>query len=344
MSVVVWHWRHFGGDPVTWPFYSLLKPIYDHGDQAVTLFFSISGFIFFLLYTETIGSGRTGGWKFFVLRFSRLYPLHFVTLIAAALLQMIYLQQNGHCLIFQCTVPLFFEQLVLEPNWFSHKLSFNGPSWSISVEVALYFVFFWLAKFRLLNAITTSALAILCYVAFNGSLLGHGAAAFFAGALAASVVGKRTTPSPVDVIAVSSLVMIVIVRSAFIRPQDIATLSVSALVSPTVVALCYLADKHTKIVTDRLEWLGCISYSSYLIHFPLQLLFMTALPAAGTSVDYESKTFFVTFFAAVIGLSLASYYYFERPVMAALRRSMLPDRKDHALPSTDTAAITPQQV
>lgn len=339
MAVVVWHWRHFGAGPMeTWPFYLLLKPIYEVGDQAVTLFFAISGFIFFLLYSEAIGSGRTGGWKFFVLRFSRIYPLHLATLIAAAIMQMIYLQQNGHCLIFRCSVQLFLEQLILEPNWFSHKMSFNGPSWSISVETAIYFIFFWLARYRLLNAMTMSGLAILCYVSFNYSLLGHGAAAFFAGGLAASVVEKRSVPSPSDWIAMASLVMAVVARSLFVETREVAPLLASAIVFPTIIALIFLADRHLKIITDRLEWLGCISYSVYLLHFPLQLLLLTALPMMGIDVDYTSKAVFVAFFAVVIAISLASYFYFERPVMHALRQAMLPDAKDHAGTSAPTVA------
>lgn len=69
------------------PFYALLKPFSEYGWYGVQAFWSISGFIFFWRYRDSVALGQVGGWRFFVLRFSRLYPLHLATLLPAAFLQ-----------------------------------------------------------------------------------------------------------------------------------------------------------------------------------------------------------------------------------------------------------------
>ncbi|WP_217537852.1 acyltransferase family protein, partial [Stenotrophomonas sp. GbtcB23] len=87
LVVVVWHWQHFllGGTgelafrQTDQPFYAQLSMFYHWGWLAVDFFFSLSGFVFFWLYGEAVATRGVDGWRFFVARFSRLYPLHLVT-------------------------------------------------------------------------------------------------------------------------------------------------------------------------------------------------------------------------------------------------------------------------
>src|ERR1700748_3423388 len=104
LSVVIWHWQHFQsfsggfkqkGTRLSQPFFWALKPIYDAGWAAVDLFFALSGFVFFWLYAPAIRERAIGFGKFAWLRFSRLYPLFFVTLIAAAILQVFFHRATG---------------------------------------------------------------------------------------------------------------------------------------------------------------------------------------------------------------------------------------------------------
>src|SRR6185436_12525906 len=94
LAVVFWHWPHFfysgttlaaGFDREAQPFYEVFKIFYRHGILAVDLFFLLSGFIFFWLYAKTISARRLTPREFFVLRVSRLYPLHLVTLLLVAI-------------------------------------------------------------------------------------------------------------------------------------------------------------------------------------------------------------------------------------------------------------------
>ncbi len=96
--ILIWRYQHFyftaetkivDGlgviDRTVQPLYWLLYPIYLHGYWAVGFFWAISGFVFSKVY-----AGReTPADTFAVARFARLYPLHLVTLITIACLQIL---------------------------------------------------------------------------------------------------------------------------------------------------------------------------------------------------------------------------------------------------------------
>jgi len=151
-AILVYHYRHFAfiaDEPVDLvperlPLYGLLHPLHDSGAFGVWVFWCISGFIFFWKYRDPIAERSVGGWKFFVLRFSRLYPLHLVTLLLVVLLQPLYFSLRGCLFVYQDNdLPHFLAQLFLASNWnIVFGQSFNGPIWSISIEVMVYLVFF----------------------------------------------------------------------------------------------------------------------------------------------------------------------------------------------------------
>ena len=99
VGVVIWHYQHFyfgmgGNDELSFirerqPLWWLFGIFYEYGYVSIWFFWMISGFVFFWKYHEAIASGTMHGWRFFVLRFSRLYPLHVVTLVATAILETI---------------------------------------------------------------------------------------------------------------------------------------------------------------------------------------------------------------------------------------------------------------
>jgi peptidoglycan/LPS O-acetylase OafA/YrhL len=155
LSVVVFHWSHFhqangdiaGALPQNLPLYAVFWPAYHFGTLGVDFFFVLSGAIFFTKYAHAITERRVTGWQFFVLRFSRLYPLHFATLLLVAALQWALVRRIGHAVIYEANdLPHFVVNLLFIQNWGISALtsdsSFNAPSWSLSIEALLYIVFF----------------------------------------------------------------------------------------------------------------------------------------------------------------------------------------------------------
>ena len=74
----------------------------------------------------------------------------------------------------------------------------------------------------------------------------------------------------------------------------------------------------------RLSFLGNISYSLYLLHFPLQLVVMLfALSLSLPRTVFYSPWALLGFYGILIPLSLVSYYFFERPIQNLLRKKKI---------------------
>ena len=92
LAVLIWHYQNFligsPGHPelvrAAQPLSFLLGPLYAYGNSGVELFWCLSGFIFTWKYIEPIHAGGVSFARFIWLRFSRLYPLHFATLLLVA--------------------------------------------------------------------------------------------------------------------------------------------------------------------------------------------------------------------------------------------------------------------
>jgi peptidoglycan/LPS O-acetylase OafA/YrhL len=140
-AILVFHYPHFafvadkpvGLVPERLPLYGPLQPFHDCGALGVWVLCCISGFIFFWKYRDSIARGSVGGWKFFVLRFSRLYPLHFVALLAVGLLQSVYFNLHGYFFVYQNNdLQHFLAQLFMARAWgIVQGYRFDGPLWSV---------------------------------------------------------------------------------------------------------------------------------------------------------------------------------------------------------------------
>jgi peptidoglycan/LPS O-acetylase OafA/YrhL len=102
------------------------------------------------------------GVTFAVSRFSRLYPLHLLTLLVVTALQMLYFQRNGSYFIFEVNdAKHFLMHLFFASNWSRNSpFTFNGPAWSLSIEVLLYAMFFVLARTRLTHPLMLAVMAL----------------------------------------------------------------------------------------------------------------------------------------------------------------------------------------
>ena len=161
LSVVTWHWQHLlllehpswnanslkFLDRSAQPFYRYISLVYEYGFVAVSIFFSISGFIFFHLYEERIRRRKISAGKFFTLRLSRLYPLQLITLIVVAALQMIMHATQGRYFVYQNNDATHFLLSFLFFQDVNENAAFNGPAWSLTVEIILYLFFFLLCYY-----------------------------------------------------------------------------------------------------------------------------------------------------------------------------------------------------
>jgi peptidoglycan/LPS O-acetylase OafA/YrhL len=70
----------------------------------------------------------------------------------------------------------------------------------------------------------------------------------------------------------------------------------------------------------RFAFLGNATYSSYLIHFPIQLGMVVIIDALGYSRDiFLNQTAFVAYLVSVVIISLGVYHLFELPAQKWVR-------------------------
>lgn len=322
------------------------------------LFFCLSGFIFFWLYSERLATRQTSFREFAVLRISRLYPLHFLTLlIVLAGQQFMHWRYGSHFVYPHNDCYHFVLQLFMASDWgFERGYSFNGPIWSVSVEMLLYLVFF------LICLLQFRQWWQLVFLAFGGYLLlsrgievGRGVFSFFIGGLSFQLTAclcRRGIPKlAISGLAITTVVLWTILPQ-FTRGDTLFTayhhsflkslLTIggkdvggyfSLIVAPwlfelvlfpiTIVTLALLEAWRGRL-GRRLTFLGNISYSSYLLHFPLQMVFALIFWGPnGERTFFYSPGSLLLFFVVLIILSGCSYRFFERPVQSFLRKRLL---------------------
>jgi peptidoglycan/LPS O-acetylase OafA/YrhL len=333
-AILVFHYRHFafvadesvGLVPERLPLYGLLHAFYDSGAYGVWIFWCISGFIFFWKYRDAIADRSVSGWKFFVLRFSRLYPLHLATLLLVALLQPVYFGLHGYFFVYpENDLSHFLAQLFVASDWgIVHGYSFDGPIWSISVEVLVYFLFF------LMLLATRSWLLNVVVIAVCLNASGQVAAClafFYIGGLAA--MARRAVASATFRLAIEggawlAVVMIPPVVLSFARDQ-FDQFDFPLLLTYTPILLFCLSREITvpAHVQKAVEAAGNMTYSSYLLHFPIQLLIVLCFSITGAPIPLYDVMFFVVYLATTLLASYLTYRYFEAPAQNLVREFFL---------------------
>jgi peptidoglycan/LPS O-acetylase OafA/YrhL len=349
LAVVFWHWQHFffsgtalaaGFNKEAQPFYEVFKIFYQHGALGVYLFFSLSGFIFFWLYATTISTRRLTPSEFFVLRFSRLYPLHLVTLLLVAIGQTVYAGINGGSFVYAHNdVRHFALNILLAPSiGLERGYSYNGPVWSVSVEVVLYAVFFMFCRFRISRTsfLLVVSLAGLFVLQNYYAPLGSGIGSFFLGgvvhAIFLGIASRRNSHLITRWVVAATVVLwgatIASVYTGISLPlSSIQRYFPVLILFPMTILALALVEQGGASFAKALSPLGEISYSLYLIHFPLQLAFVLTMQAVGLRVNFfNTGISLILYFAVLLPLSFASFRYLEIPAQRYLRGKWLTPR------------------
>jgi peptidoglycan/LPS O-acetylase OafA/YrhL len=334
-AVLVWHYQHFAfnGSAIDvvraqQPLYALLRPFYEYGWYGVQIFWSISGFIFFWRYRDSVAGRTIDGRTFFVLRFSRLYPLHLLTLLLVAVLQALYLAQQQHYFVYPHNDGIhFLLQLFMASHWgFQQGFSFNGPIWSISVEVLVYLIFF--ASLRLagktvLLNLGAVALCVGLKVAGMGGAVSDCIGFFYAGGLAAQVY-LRAPAAPLArlglMVAVLGLPPLALLLAGAPSEQAVYFFLLAYL----PLALYCLAQPVNPGPgwTRAIEAAGNMTYSSYLAHFPIQLAIALYFGARRAPIPLYDTSLLLFFLGSSALAAYLIYRYVELPAPTLLRRRL----------------------
>ena len=343
VAVVIFHYQHFYYlDPehvmdaqtkLTQPLYNELSLFYNFGYAAVSMFWIISGFVFCHVYCT---KEKTDLKQFAVHRFSRLYPLHFITIFVVLALQLANANFVGHFQIYKHTdIVHFFLNIFFVSGWFKSWESFNGPIWSVSIELIVYAAFFLYLhanKYRI-----PIALAII-FIAFIGYFITKYAlfqcfVDFFIGIMVYRVsvwCGSKSGRvnlilSALAVIASISIVLVMLNISQLAK--YIPEYSKHIFFAAILWVLSAIEMNFGSQKLKSIHWVGDITYASYLIHVPVQLLILLILDAVVKSRNVVSTVpFFLAFMVVLIGLSYLTFIFIERPLQRYFNSRLLPRR------------------
>lgn len=321
----------------TLPGLSFLKPLIETGHYAVPLFFILSGYVLGLRYLEKMNRPKPKQLlRFWWLRFGRIYPLHFCTLMVSLLL----VARNGWPTTEGHTVTKFIANLLLTHAWAPHfSLSWNYPSWSISSEWFAYLLFPLLAtllgrtrqKAALMFSLIACVVSAGVYV-FEDNLLFKGLVVVlptFAGgvclAIACPVNQSDSKPLPIADLCT----VLVVLLPFFGLPDWLIAVLYLPLFFVIVGTLGLHGNRCSRLWTTRpVVYLGEISYSLYLTHAITITLLTRFVPIGepeGNSLGVRIAWIIVYLLVILTGSAIV-YHTVEKPARTLSRRMNNPGK------------------
>lgn len=331
VAVLLWHYQHFfyvvdkpqNFIPTQQPLYSYLNLFYDYGYLGVQVFWCISGYIFFWKYRDRIASGLINAKEFFMLRFSRLYPLHLLTLIFIALSQFLFYSQKNYFFVYQDnSFYNFFLHLFMISNWgFEKGTGFNGPIWSISIEILAYLIFFVLLRvlgksfFYNLLIIVISWILLKLNIQYNitSCILFF----YIGGSVAILQLNFQRYKKTLSYLSIVALIIIFVDTFILMHKQNEITLLLFSL--PPILILITEYFNPSGFFASIIESLGNLTYASYLLHFPIQITITLFYTYIEKNIPYYNINFFLLYISLVLLFSRWTYLKFEYPIQQILR-------------------------
>lgn len=341
LAILIFHYQHFfyQGTQATdfnnanQPFYFLFSTVFNSGYLAVQVFWCISGLIMTHSYMNKKDNSAR---DYTISRFARLYPIHLFTLIVVAALQQISSQNLSTFQVYANNdLHHFLLNLFFVQSWgFEKGFSFNAPTWSVSLEIVIYILFFFtiafLKRFKVWVPIVVLALYKLSanielILPFRNCLV-----YFFFGV---SIYFCST-------FITTKFLKLLIVPILFIEAIVFLTLRYLNLISfdsggngfiwGTAFLVFFVAQIDGSSLAPLLtkaRVIGDLSYSVFLWHIPIQILIklVQAKYSIDNSVAY-SKLFFIFFIALTYFVGYLSYRFIEQPAQRLLLKKLMNDQ------------------
>lgn len=352
--ILIWHYHHFylsepfflfqGDNPIwifeTQPFYGLFKFFYHNGAWAVQFFWMLSGFVFANVYLTSSITFK----QFFINRFARLYPLHFITLITIAVFQYTNFEIIGHYqIVGNNDLYHFILHLFFASNWgfeAAGTYSYNSVIWSVSLEILVYGLFF-----LALNYIKKYPVMITLLILFISSryagLLSQCIFYFFTGTMTYILTQKLKHRN----LLILSIGLIIIAPqiielvgnfldsylSGIISEKHIGkikdktfTASIALFMSGGILLAAYLDLKEfSKKFSELFSWIGNNTYSTYLWHLPVQVLILFFIDYFGINRNFfNNEWVFSIWIVCMILIGRLSFLYLETPAKILIKEKL----------------------
>lgn len=333
---IFWHYQIF--TPSGYPFSRKAYWVYNYGFSLVDLFFVLSGFIFCYMYKKRIIESRLSFEKYMKLRFCRLYPLMFITLNVVLIIQTIRFFIVGNFLQYKFNDGYHFllNIFCLQSIGLESGFSFNAPTWSISCEILVYIIFYYILRKFGLSKIKYVLYALIILVGitiikmdinipfFNGNT-SRAFIGFFIGCYSYEINRKIAKNKYKNkIVFIASITLIITLGNTMYFGHSILgnwLIVYSMFFYPMIILLILNLDYFSKILSFKpFVYIGEISFSIYLWHFPIQLIIKTLDDVLALNIDYSTRFFMLIYTLIVIIISSLSYEFLEKTINNNLRR------------------------
>jgi len=329
-AVVLFHFSD-GIFPFNTP---ILLPIVTNSNVFVSYFFMISGFVMVIAYHK---SPKINVRQYYLSRLFRIFPAFLLSLLLTlAYFIWIGKEINGYSLALQ---------VVLIQAWIKNQqLTFNFPSWSLSVEVFFYLLFPFLFNYLYKTKNTTQfyitiilfwflSQTVFLYLLYTHSFdkqinyilylpLFH-LNEFLAGNLLGFFIIKKSPLKSNTDFVIIILSLIIILSMYFISPYKIFH---NGLLAPIFGLLIFFIAVNNGMLTNVftnsiLILLGEISYGIYIYQFPVfkisNFIFFKVLKLS----EYYQSVFYINCFLLII-VSYTSYRLIENPIVIFIKNKI----------------------
>jgi peptidoglycan/LPS O-acetylase OafA/YrhL len=125
--------------------FGFLAPVVNAGFISVSYFILLSGFVLAYNYAERARNGELDRKRFWEARFTRIYPIYFLSLLLSLNLLRPEYRTHTHAMFWTGVVltPLLLQGFVPAVATF-----LNTPAWTMSAEAFYYVLFPWLARWK----------------------------------------------------------------------------------------------------------------------------------------------------------------------------------------------------
>ncbi|EOZ1744510.1 acyltransferase family protein [Yersinia enterocolitica] len=321
-----------------------------NGGLMVDLFFVLSGYVIYNAYAEKIKTGKQL-LRFQFLRFSRLYPVYILFLLVFVFIEVAKYYAQQRMGIVSPTSQPFRENSItaLIQNIFmvqaigptGNAVTFNGPSWSISVEFYTYIVFGLIALFCgskknivffVLFFVSMAILISKVPTGFDSILRCF--AGFFLGCMTA-LLKQRTNIRLPSITPFIAFVAMTLFLSLIMFTVDFGIYPLTAfLIFSLVSSKPSFMNKLLQLKV--LTWLGTISYSMYMCHYAIiwftsqVIRFVFKRPevtvngiSAPQLTAFEAGLGYVAIISMVLIVSSLVYKYVENPLRLRSRKVVI---------------------
>ena len=285
-------------------------PFFRNSNLFVDFFFVLSGFVIThgYAFNKSLSFGR-----FSISRIFRIFPLHIAMLLVVIIIEIFKIISYKYGISFN-RMPFTAEtdpsqiitNLLLLQSWttYTNALSFNFPSWSISIEFYMYFIFYSTLIFKgIFRYVLWFAIASAATFLFTNNYLTadyilsssvpRGLSGFFAGATTYFLFNKTYKSIQLNPIIHSATEFILFIALILVIASDINNkgLFTIFLFSSSIYVFAYEKGFLSKLLsTNIFKTIGKLSYSIYMTHASILLIVTTVYIIAEKALNLHLVT------------------------------------------------------